>query len=186
MAEREGGRLVQPGPMDATREAIRGQYHAAMDMLKGAIEACPDEIWTSGRPPRSFWRLAYHTLFYAHLYLEQNVEDFVRWEHHRDEVESDEEHERDDATPYTREELLTYWTWIDGWADGQFDRLDLSSPESGFPWYSLPKLDHVMLNVRHISEHAGQLRDRLLEAGIDQRWHTRRTAHAPTAPDPRP
>lgn len=165
--------------MDTTRDAIKGQYHAAMDMLRGAIEACPEDLWLAGNPPRSFWRLAYHTLFYAHLYMEQTMEDFTPWEHHRDEVESDEERERLDAKPYSKEELLQYWNWVDQWADGQFEKLDLTSQQSGFSWYTLPKLDHVLLNVRHISEHAGQLRDRLLEAGIDQRWHSRRLSHEP-------
>jgi hypothetical protein len=164
--------------MDPVRAALRGQYHGAMDMLRGAIEACPDDLWVAGHPPRSFWRLAYHTLFFGQLYLEVRYEDFKPWEHHRDEVESDAERERLDARPYTQAELLTYWDWIDEWADGQFDRIDLASPDSGFSWYKMPKLDHVILNIRHISEHAGQLRDRLLEAGIDQKWHSRRDRHS--------
>lgn len=158
--------------MDSIKPALKGQYHAAMDMLRGAIEACPPELWTGGIPPRSFWRLAYHTLFYTQLYLEQRMEDFVAWERHRDEVESDEERERLDATPYTKEELLAYWQIVDDGIDVQIDRLDLTACEPGFSWYKIPKLDHVILNLRHISEHAGQLRDRVMEAGIDQRWYT--------------
>lgn len=158
--------------MDEIKPALKGQYHAAMDMLKGAIESCPPEVWTSGKPPRSFWRLAYHALFYTQCYLEQRMEDFVRWEYHRDEVESDQEHERDDAVPYTKEEILAYWQVVDDGIDAQIDKLDLTAREPGFYWYKIPKLDHVILNLRHISEHAGQLRDRLMEAGVDQRWYT--------------
>ena len=160
--------------MDSLKPALKGQYHAALDMLKGAISECPDVIWLGGTPPRSFWRLAYHTLYFAHLYLQVRFEDFVPWELHRDEVESDAEHEKLDATPHTKEELLTYWELVDAMVDSQIDKIDLASPESGMPWYKIPKLDHVLLNLRHIQEHAGQLRDRLLEAGIDQHWHTRR------------
>jgi hypothetical protein len=160
--------------MDQLKPALVGQYHAAMDMLKGAIEACPNEIWVGGAPPRNFWRLAYHTLFYTHFYLQVRSEDFTPWEHHRDEVESDQERERLDATPYTREELLTYWEIVDATVGPQIEKIDLSAPASGFSWYRIPKLDHVLLNMRHIQEHAGQLRDRLLEAGIDQKWHTKR------------
>jgi hypothetical protein len=160
--------------MDNLKPAIKGQYHAALDMLKGAITECPEAIWTGGNPPRQFWRLAYHTLYFTHLYLQVRFEDFVAWELHRDEVESDQEREKLDATPYTKAELLTYWELVDGVVDAQIDKIDLSSPESGIPWYSIPKLDHVLLNLRHVQEHAGGLRDRLLEAGIDQRWHTRR------------
>ena len=160
--------------MENLKPALKGQYHAALDMLQGAISECPESLWTSGTPPRSFWRLAYHTLFYAHLYLQVRSEDFVPWELHRDEVESDAEREVLDPTPYTKAELLAYWEIVDAMVDPQIDKIDLSSPECGIPWYSIPKLDHVVLNMRHIQEHAGQLRDRLMEAGIDQRWHTRR------------
>ncbi len=156
------------------KPALKGQYHAAMDMLRGAIDSCPPDVWIGGNPPRSFWRLAYHTLYFTHLYLEQTMETFVKWEHHRDEVESDQEHERDDATPYTKEEILAYWQIVDDGIDGQIDRLDLTSMEAGFYWYKIPKLDHVILNLRHISEHAGQLRDRVMEAGVDQKWYTKR------------
>lgn len=160
--------------MEDIRPALRGQYHAALDMLKGAIEACPEDIWVGGVPPRSFWRLAYHTLFFTDLYLQCRMEDFVSWEHHRDEVESDQDRERPDAVPYTKAELLAYWDIVDAKVDAQIDKVDLASQESGFSWYKIPKLDHIILNMRHIQEHAGQLRDRLLEAGIDQRWVTKR------------
>jgi DinB superfamily len=160
--------------MDNLKPALKGQFHAALDMLKGAIDECPDRLWEAGVPPRSFWRLAYHTLFFAHLYLQVRDEDFVPWERHRDEVVGNREQERIDAKPYSKTELLAYWELVDAMVDPQLDRIDLTAPESGFNWYSIPKLDHVILNIRHIQEHAGQLRDRLLEAGIDQKWHTKR------------
>ena len=156
------------------KPALKGQYHAALDMLKGAIEECPDDIWIGGVPPRQFYRLAYHTLFYTYFYLQVRSEEFVPWEHHRDEVESDQEREKLDATPYSQAELLTCWNLVDAVVDPQLDKIDLTSPESGFHWYKISKLDHIIMNLRHIQEHAGQLRDRLLEAGIDQRWVTKR------------
>lgn len=160
--------------MENLKSALKGQYHAALDMLKGAIEACPDTLWIGGSPRRSFWRLAYHALFFTHLYLQIRGTEFVPWKHHRDEVEGDAETERLDATPYSRAEILTYWELVDAMVDPQLDKIDLSALESGFHWYKIPKLDHVLLNLRHIQEHAGQLRDRLLEAGIDQKWCTKR------------
>lgn len=160
--------------MDNLRPALKGQYHAALDMLKGAIEGCPDALWESGTPPRNFWRIVYHTLFYTHLYLQVRYEAFVPWEKHREEVEGDPHCERTDATPYSRAEMLAYWQLVDAMVDLQLDKIDLNAPESGFDWYRIPKLDHVILNIRHIQQHAGQLSDRLLEAGIDQNWHSRR------------
>ena len=160
--------------MENLKPALKGQYHAALHMLKGAIESCPDAQWAAGVPPRNFWRLAYHTLFFAHLYLQVKDEEFVFWENHRDEVLSDQGREKLDATPYSQAELLTYWELVDAMVDPQIDKIDLNSPESGFSWYEIPKLDHILLNIRHIQEHAGGLRERLIETGIDQKWVSKR------------
>ncbi len=156
--------------MEFVRSALKSQYHGALVMLRSALETCPDARWESGIPPRQFWRLAYHTLFYAHLYLELNEQDFQPWSEHRDEVESDQQREKIDAVPYSKIELLEYWELVDQRVDSQIDRMDLTSPDCGIPWYKMPKLDHQIMNIRHIQEHAGQLRDRLLEAGVDQSW----------------
>src|SRR5215471_10661085 len=118
--------------MDNLKPALKGQYHAALDMLKGAIVECPDALWVGGVAPRSFWRIVYHTLFYTHLYLQVQDEEFVPWEHHREEVESDPQRERLDATPYSTIEMLSYWEQVDAMVDPQIDRVDLSSSASGF------------------------------------------------------
>ena len=88
--------------MDKIKPALKGQYHAALDMLKGAITECPGDIWLGGVPPRSFWRLAYHTLFYTHLYLQVKDTDFVLWEYHRDEVLSLDRERLDAPVPRRR------------------------------------------------------------------------------------
>jgi hypothetical protein len=53
------------------RSALKSQYHAALGTLREAIEKCPDSMWddAADRYP-AFWRVAYHTLFYAHFYLQ--------------------------------------------------------------------------------------------------------------------
>ena len=55
-------------PLDFWRSAIRQQFHAAIDMLANAMEACPDSVW-SGEGRGSFWYLAFHALFFLDLYL---------------------------------------------------------------------------------------------------------------------
>lgn len=152
------------------KAALKSQYHAALAMLKEAVELCPDNVWTSGKPPRQFWRLAYHTLFFTNMYLGVSVDDFKPWAKHRDEVESDAERETLEPTPYTKADILEYLEIVDSQVDSQLDRADLNSQECGIPWYKMPKLDHVIMNLRHVQEHTGQFRDRLLEAGVDVRW----------------
>lgn len=158
--------------MDDLKRALKGQYHAALLMLRGAVAACPEDAWVQGSPHREFWRLAYHTLFYTHFYLQAHMDDFTQWELHRDDAEGDQDTQKADARPYTKREILAYWDIVDEMVDAQVDRLDLTSPESGFSWYKIAKLDHQLLNLRHVQEHAGQLRDRLMESGVDQGWVT--------------
>ncbi len=74
--------------------------------------------------------------------------------------------------PYTKEDILTYWTICDEMIDATVDALDLLKPESGFSWYRLPTLEHKLVNLRHIQHHAAQIGNRLREAssgsnGID-------------------
>jgi hypothetical protein len=66
--------------------------------------------------------------------------------------------------------MLEFVAFVDSLVDNQIETLDLDSQESGFSWYTMPKLDHMLVNLRHIQEHTGQLRDRLFEAGFDLRW----------------
>jgi len=146
------------------RAALKSQYHSSLAMLKQTIERCPDDLWTGGDGPRFFWRIAYHALFFTHLYLQPDESTFVRWEKHIENPDSP------DAVPHTKQELLEYWSICDAMIDDGVDRLDLDAQECGFWWYHMPKLDHQMMNIRHIQEHAGQLAERCRAAGVDLDW----------------
>ncbi|MBL1218603.1 MAG: hypothetical protein D8M59_14055 [Planctomycetes bacterium] len=152
------------------------QYHASLAMLKQAIDQCPandmdHDLWyvghmTSGhRVP--FWHLAYHTLFYTHLYLMPHLDDFVAWEHHQDEAEHFDRMPPDGrdpkpCRPYTKEEILSYWQCVSDLVDSAVGALDLDAETCGFFWYDpMPKLDHQINNIRHIQHHTAQLADRL-------------------------
>ena len=155
------------------RSAMKGQYRAALAMLRETIELCPDEVWTSGTPPRLFWRVAYHALFYTDLYLQPNLDSFQPWEKHGEGYE-DQGADFPLITAFTKAELLGYLDAIDARIDATVDRLDLDSPECGFWWYDMPKLDHQLMNIRHIQQHAGQLSELLMVSGIDTDWIGRR------------
>jgi hypothetical protein len=47
--------------------------------------------------------------------------------------------------------------------------MDLQSYDSGFSWYPMSKLEHQLVNIRHLQHGAAQLADRLrskLDIGI--------------------
>ena len=72
---------------------------------------------------------------------------------------------------HIRKQVLEYWSFCDRSVDGAVDALDLDSAESGFSWYRMSKLEHQLVNVRHIQHHGAQLADRLRSAAdIGIRW----------------
>lgn len=151
------------------RRALKSQYHAAFKMLRAAIVECPVDVWTAGEHPRNFWRIALHTVFYGHQYLMQTEADFEPWTKYR-ETSKELYDDVPEIPAYSQAEILEYLDLIDGIVDRQVDTLDLDTEDCGFSWYSMPKLDHQIVNIRHIQEHTGQLRERLFELNTDLRW----------------
>lgn len=159
---------------------LKSQYHASLAMLRQALEKCPDELWYSKKQVNSVWQMAYHTLFFTHLYLQPNEAAFRPWKHHQGQVQ----HEDGIAgppdptstlplipEPYTRMQVLEYWSVCDALVDDAVDAFDLLSPESGFSWYKVSKLEHQIINIRHIQLGAAHLAARLRsELNIGLEW----------------
>ena len=164
---------------DLLRTVLKSQYHASLAMLRQALEKCPDDLWYSQEQVNAFWQTAYHTLFFTHLYLQPNFAAFKPWKHHQANVQHEDGHTGPadpNSTlplipePYTREQVLDYWSFCDGMVDDAVDAVDLLSPESGFYWYKLGKLEHQIINIRHIQLGAAQLAARLrstLNVGVE-------------------
>ena len=159
--------------LPALRSSLKNQYRAALAMLREGVERCPDDLWLDDESTTVCWQLAYHTLFFTHLYLQPDEAAFRPWEQHRSDVQYPDgipgpPLEGSDlplvAEPYTRAQVLAYWRFCDAMLDGAVDALDLLSPESGFYWYPIPKLEHQLVNIRHIQHGAAQLADRLRRA----------------------
>ena len=175
----------------AVRAALKSQYHAALAMLRESIERCPEQLWFDARPKNAFWQIAYHALFFAHLYLQPNPAAFRPWRGHQSDVQHPDGIPGDDnpesrlpliPKPYTKAEVLEYWHFCDDMVDAAVDTLDLHSEESGFYWYPIPKLEHQIVNIRHIGHHTAQLADRLrAEEGIGIRWVGARRVVPPPA-----
>jgi hypothetical protein len=166
--------------MNQLRTILKSQYHAALAMLHESIEKCPDELWFSKEPANAFWQIAYHALFFVHMYLKANESAFRPWEHQQSNVQHpDGIPGRVDPNsnlplipdPYTKEQVLAYWSFCDQMIDSAVDALDLDSPNSGFSWYKVSKLEHQIVNIRHIEHHMAQLADRLRSFnGVGVKW----------------
>jgi hypothetical protein len=160
------------------RPALKSQYHAALWTVRQCIEACPDSMWADPKDGyAAFWRGAYHTLFFTHMYLQKDHASFVPWSKHQEEAEDlgplngPNGQTPKPSVPHSKQEILDYWSICDAMIDPALDAMDLESPTCGFSWYSMGKLEHQLVNLRHIQHHAAALSMRLrLGAGIDVRW----------------
>jgi hypothetical protein len=160
------------------KSALKSQYHASLKMLTEAMTKCPDAAWDDpADTPARFWRVAYHTLFYTHFYLQQSQSDFVPWSRHRDEAQYiasvpwDSHRPPKAGEPFTREDLLECARFVDGLIDTSIDALDLSAPQCGFPWYPMGTFEHQIVNIRHLQHHAAALATRLRRGfGVEVGW----------------
>ena len=134
-----------------TNKIIQSQYLAALEMLKQVIVKCPAALWNAPGDKDKVWRKAYHTLFYAHLYLQTTEKDFTPWEKH---------HDLDTGEPFTQAEVLEYLAFVQKQVIAQVQALNLEA-ESGFHWLPFGKLELQLYNIRHIQQHAGELYERL-------------------------
>jgi hypothetical protein len=167
-------------PIEKVREILKSQYHAALTMLRETIEQCPDDVWLNAEHKNAFWQIAYHALFFTHVYLQPSEAAFRYWEHSQKDVQNPDAFgiESDPNSnlpllpkPYTKTEVLAYWNFCDQMVDRAVDALDLLSADSGFRWYKESKLEHQFINLRHIEHHTAQLADRLRSSnGIAIRW----------------
>jgi hypothetical protein len=160
------------------QSALKSQYHAGLKTLRLTIDQCPPAMWNDPADGfAAFWRVGYHALFFTHFYLQQDQQSFTPWARAREEGQFlgklpwDKNRLPKPCEPYTQADLVEYWQACDGMIDAGVDKLDLSAPQCGFPWYKMPTLEHQILNIRHIQHHAAALSTRLRRgAQIEIQW----------------
>jgi len=152
--------------MDA-KQVITSQYLAALEMLRQTIEKCPEALWDDARDRNRFWHVAYHALFYTHLYLQTSEGDFKPWSGHRPQYQylGSVPWAPPDAPkigePYAKADVLAYVDFCKAEVRTKVAALDLESATSGFEWLPFGKLELQLYNLRHLQQHAGELMERL-------------------------
>ncbi|MCC7102565.1 MAG: hypothetical protein IT206_05740 [Fimbriimonadaceae bacterium] len=159
------------------KAALESQYLGTLSMMRECISLATPEIWVAGKWPRSFWRIAFHGLFYTDLYSGQTANDHKDWPGTSSGGGGLWEDDDDDRTegPYAQEEMIKYCDWLAGEIPKRLAAMDLDSETCGIPWYEpFPKLDHQVLNIRHLAGHVGQLSELLMASGVDSDfWKSR-------------
>jgi hypothetical protein len=152
--------------IDFWRFAIRRQFHAAIDMLGNAIEACPDSVWP-GQGRGAFWLLAFHVIFFLDLYLSEEGEDRFRppppfgLTELADEVVPPER-------AYRKDELLSYLEHcrkkLDAVMAGMTETWVADS--CPFAYRAMSNGELLLYNMRHVQHHAAQLNMLLRQAAV--------------------
>jgi hypothetical protein len=163
--------------MISIKPILKSQYHAGLAMLEQAIDRCPDSLWISRDHPNRFWHVAYHAIYVTHMYLQHDEAAFRPWEDHREDYQFlgplpwPPHRLPNIGEPYTKAQILEYLHACKSMVDAAVDILNLDAPESGFWWYKMPKLEHQIVNLRHLEHHTAQLADRLRQhAGVGIDW----------------
>ena len=154
------------------KKTIKSQYYAALEMLRQAIEECPESLWVDAGYPSPFWRIAYHVLVYTHFYLHPSEKDFVPWEKHQPAYRflGSDGGEAEAGEPYSKKEVLDYHRLCCEQVEERVTALDLEA-ESGFDWLPFDKLELQIYNIRHIQQHTGELYERLgTEGEVELGW----------------
>jgi hypothetical protein len=142
-------------------------------MLEDAVTECPDTLWDAAESANRFWLVAYHGLFYTHLYLQFSLKAFKPWAKHRERYQ-DMGHvaappDGVEIIPYTKAEVLEYLAFCRAEVDARVPELDLEQA-SGFEWLPFDKLELQIYTIRHLQHHTGELAERLGRCGVEVNW----------------
>ena len=159
------------------KTVIASQYLASLEMLKQAVAQCPDALWADPNDTAQFWHIAYHALFYTHLYLQDTDRAFTPWSRHRanynymgGQLPWPPHTPIEIGEPYDRESILEYLAVCQQEVRHRVPALDLAA-QSGFDWLPFSKLELQLYTIRHLQQHTGELMERLgSRAGISVDW----------------
>lgn len=143
---------------------IEKQYAAAVEMLLQTVDACTEQEWLDCIGQNPCWKVAYHALFYADLYLCLSEQEFrLPSPHYADAqflgtspyppfkaVSTDNPISKTAVIAFGRE-VLQHTAII-----GSRTHEELEAP-SGFPWTQLTNGELLLMSMRHIQHHTSQI-----------------------------
>jgi hypothetical protein len=141
---------------DFVKAILKSQFEAALAMLKQCVEACPLEHWEGKIANDTFRQVAYHTLFFADLYLTPNEDAFsLRDLHHR----GGDERGPTVSAGLSKDETLAY---LLNCRQKMIETLAAETQESlqgpsGFSYRRFSRCELHVNNIRHVQHHVGQL-----------------------------
>ena len=157
------------------QDALVEQYGAAFKTLSNIINKCPNSLWEDESKNPSFYKIIYHILYFADLYLSRTKEERSafkpRFEHAEDfSISKENFGSAYWKKPLTKEECNSYLSEIRNKAQVFFKQVSISEliSEPIFDWHGSSLLGSLIYDIRHIMLHIGALQGRLRLAGIEE------------------
>ena len=97
------------------------------------------EAMTAAEYPNQYWHIAYHAVFYTHLYLQPAEADFRPWAKHKQECQYlgprpwAPQETRKVETSYTKAEVLEYHEICCAEVEARVPALDIEAPSGNWP-----------------------------------------------------
>jgi hypothetical protein len=143
------------------------QYLASLEMFKQAVILCPEPIWNAAGDRTKFWHLAYHALFFTHVYLEDSEDNFTFWAGHREGYEDFDPPPQ--GAPYEKADILEYLAFCQQRVEQAVPRMSLEAP-TRHGGKSFSTLELQIYSIRHIMQHTGALMERLSSLEEQINW----------------
>jgi len=163
--------------IETVKHLIASQFEASLCTLGHCVARCPDELWNARVARYPFCQVAFHTLFFADVYLGLDAESLRRQPFHlaNPDLFGDYEQleDREPVSLYTRPQIETYLDFCrrkarETLAAETAD--DLAAP-ARFARRDFSRAELHVYNIRHIQHHAAQLILRLrLDSDVDIPW----------------
>jgi hypothetical protein len=141
------------------KSALTSQLRASLMMLQEGINTCSEDLWVSNQYTNRTWQMVYHALFFTDLYLYQHLDSRKNFYLHKKDYHNLGESEG--KQPYSKMEMMEYLTYINDRLESAMEGLDLLREDCGFYWYNVNKMEHQMVNLKHLQHHVAQLLDRI-------------------------
>lgn len=156
------------------RQALEGQFGAALAMLENAVLACPEAVWAAGPPWHQFWYLAFHALWWTDYYLSAKPSNFEPPPPFG--LEETDPAGKLPPRTYTKDELVAYGVHVRGRCAEVMRALtdESAARPCGYPRKDLSVFELHLYNFRHVQHHTAQLQLLLRLAGVEPpKWVSR-------------
>jgi hypothetical protein len=150
---------------------VAQQYVAALDMLRAAVEKCPDQLWGDEDSKPTYWHEAYHALFWCDNFVGDKDKAFELCPVG---VDIDPRLFRDSGTALGRPEMLKLLGVaishvkgrLEAMADADLYEVDCYGEEPGEAEFDVV-LHRLLYGLRHCQHHVGKLSCRLWADGVN-------------------